>query len=369
MTTQEFSNEFDVLYNNIMSNQAPGLNEYEKSVFLTKAQYEIVKNYCNPKGNKYQEGVDGSPKRQIDFSTLLRVEPKTPIDNIDNINKFDDRSIVFEYPSNAWIPINETLNVNDKSYQIVPLAYNEYLKLMSKPYKYPLKNQAWRLFNRSGGIHTTGINSRSVRYDDDTITLRSLNNTDKDITIILKESSTVNPENNPPVIVQSAFTTQITITLPVNIPSSVWFNNYLFAPNSPTYAREFVEMTGPWDDREGHSSFPSFVPSKGNIEDYTIMELVIPAKKNIPSATVSEVIGNFDKNNSVYKVRYFKKPTPIILTDLSDDDLNIDGVSEISECILPEELHPEILQRAVELAKAAFQGDLNSTIELGKRSE
>lgn len=43
MTTQEFSNEFDVLYNNIMSNQAPGLDEYEKSVFLTKAQSEILK--------------------------------------------------------------------------------------------------------------------------------------------------------------------------------------------------------------------------------------------------------------------------------------------------------------------------------------
>lgn len=37
MTLQEFSDEFDVLYNNIMSNQAPGLDEYEKSVFLTKA--------------------------------------------------------------------------------------------------------------------------------------------------------------------------------------------------------------------------------------------------------------------------------------------------------------------------------------------
>ena len=48
MTTQEFSNEFDVLYNNIMSNQAPGLDEYEKSVFLTKAQLEILKNYFNP---------------------------------------------------------------------------------------------------------------------------------------------------------------------------------------------------------------------------------------------------------------------------------------------------------------------------------
>lgn len=36
---------------------------------------------------------------------------------------------------------------------------------------------------------------------------------------------------------------------------------------------------------------------------------------------------------------------------------------------LNSELHPEILQRAVELAKSAYIGDLNSTVELGKRSE
>ena len=42
MTTQEFSIEFDILYNNLASNAAPPLNEYEKSVFLTKAQSDIV---------------------------------------------------------------------------------------------------------------------------------------------------------------------------------------------------------------------------------------------------------------------------------------------------------------------------------------
>ena len=37
MTIQEFSSEFDVQYNNIASKAAPGLDEYEKSIFLTKA--------------------------------------------------------------------------------------------------------------------------------------------------------------------------------------------------------------------------------------------------------------------------------------------------------------------------------------------
>ena len=73
MTTQEFSNEFDVLYNNA-GNQAPGLDEYEKSVFLTKAQNEIIKNYFIPESNKIQKGFDDNQKRQIDFSNLMKTQ-------------------------------------------------------------------------------------------------------------------------------------------------------------------------------------------------------------------------------------------------------------------------------------------------------
>lgn len=42
MNLQEFNNEFDILFNSISSNNAPSLNEYEKSVFLTQAQEEVV---------------------------------------------------------------------------------------------------------------------------------------------------------------------------------------------------------------------------------------------------------------------------------------------------------------------------------------
>lgn len=70
MDNQEILKRFDVLYNNIMSNQAPGLSAYEKSVFWNKATIEVLKNHLNPKSNKYAEGYDGSPKRQIDFSDI-----------------------------------------------------------------------------------------------------------------------------------------------------------------------------------------------------------------------------------------------------------------------------------------------------------
>ena len=147
MTCEEFSDQFDVLYNNIMSNAAPGLNEYEKSVFLTKAQYEIVKNYFNPSGNKYKEGYDGSAKRQVDFSQLMQRASLTPIDGA---VAYDGRATVYGFPSDVLVIVNEqvVLSANDTTKgvrQVVPIAYGEYMRLMSKPYKEPLKNQAWRL--------------------------------------------------------------------------------------------------------------------------------------------------------------------------------------------------------------------------------
>ena len=43
MTVEDFSIEFDLLFNNIASNKAPGLNDYEKSLFLTQAQELVVR--------------------------------------------------------------------------------------------------------------------------------------------------------------------------------------------------------------------------------------------------------------------------------------------------------------------------------------
>lgn len=236
MTNPEFSNEFDVLYNNITSNQAPGLNEYEKSVFLTKAQNELIKNYFNPKGNKYQEGYDDSAKRQIDFSTLVTTYSNTEFSSA----PFSSKAKKIEIPSNIMMFLNEILYVqrggNNIELSVIPITYEEYSRLMSKPYKRPLKNQAWRL-----------------------------------ITNIVEAK------------------------------------------------REVELIAGPND---------------------TLLS---------------------------YSIRYVRKPKAIILTDL--EGVTLDGVSKEQECELDSILHTEILQRAVELAKAAYTGDLNSSVELGKRSE
>lgn len=154
MSAEEMDNMFDVLYNNITSNQAPGLNAYEKSVFLTKAQDEIIKNYFNPKskGNNTQDGFDGNAKRQVDFSMITST-----------ISLFDFEDGYFDLrpntksvllPAQIMFIINECVTViRDKkevTLQVVPIKFDEYSRLMSKPYKRPLKYQAWRLLNGSG---------------------------------------------------------------------------------------------------------------------------------------------------------------------------------------------------------------------------
>lgn len=235
MINTEFSNQFDVLYNNVMSNAAPGLNEYEKSVFLTKAQNELVKNYFNPKGNKFQEGFDDSAKRQIDFSELITTKK---INRVVTGTTYDKRGKLYDLSTEKiMFIIQESIDTNNGTFQVIPIRYDEYMRLMSKPYKEPLKWQAWRIIT--------------------------------------------------------------------------------------------------------------------------------------DSSSKAELIAHSRDTISSYNIRYVRFPKPIVLVDLETEygDLSIDGVSTVSECELNEILHEEILQRAVELAKAAYIGDINSTVQMGQRSE
>lgn len=246
MTSEEFSNQFDLLFNNITSNQAPGISEYEKCVFLTKAQDEVVKNYFNPKSNKLQEGFDGNQKRQVDFSTI------TKLYDLDETAQFTTarfdlhlNSKNITLPNDLWMAVNERVMVSrgSKAEQltVVPISYEQYDTLMSKPFKRPLNYQAWRI------MVNTGSNTADL-------------------------------------------------------------------------------IVGPSDEITG------------------------------------------------YKLRYIKKPKPIIIADL--DGLTVDGyehgtsgVNKTDGCELDSILHEEILQRAVELAKIAWQGDTQASMTAGTRSE
>lgn len=67
----------------------------------------------------------------------------------------------------------------------------------------------------------------------------------------------------------------------------------------------------------------------------------------------SELIPRWDlgTNEQIleYKIRYIRRPVPIVLVDLPDD-LSVDGINKKTECELNPILHLEILQKAVEIA-------------------
>ena len=81
----------------------------------------------------------------------------------------------------------------------------------------------------------------------------------------------------------------------------------------------------------------------------------------------AEIIVGPNDTLTAYYIRYIKRPQAIILSDL--EGVTLDNKTTAQECELDPILHQEILQRAVELAKAAYTGDINSQVQMGQRSE
>lgn len=327
MTNSEFSNEFDVLYQNITSNQAPGLDEYEKSVFLSKAQDEIVKSYFDPKTNKPQEGFDGSEKRQIDFSMLIVTE-KAVESIVQPVQLFPlQHTKVFAVPDKILMFINESLTVtrdgNPTYLTVIPLDYKEYNRLMSKPYKRPLKNQAWRILTNT----TTISESTRTNYASIATIISNLNTVEGNYSIIY---NTINGK---------------TITF-----------------GSTKDARTIL-VAGTALQTNGKTTGSTAITVSdivmNNIKAY------IDVKVDAKTSVVELIPGPNDTIDS-YVIRYVKIPKAIILTDL--EGVTLDGISIKQECELDPILHHEILQRAVELAKISYEGTSASHIQGGNQS-
>lgn len=81
----------------------------------------------------------------------------------------------------------------------------------------------------------------------------------------------------------------------------------------------------------------------------------------------AEIVIGPNDTISKYVIRYVKRPRAIRLTTF--DDVTLDGGNTAQCCELDPILFPEIIQRACELAKAAYTGDLQSQIALGQASQ
>ena len=376
MTLEEFSTEFDVLYNSITSNAAPGFNDYEKSVLLTLAQEELIKSYFVANNNTTGVGLDGSQKRHYDFSTLIKIKSLKNIiyDIITARDKVNipflkkDTNAVFLIPNDVFLILNEHLIAKDNNYIVFPISYDTYNLLMSKPFPYPNKRQAWRLDSSIDG-EVAAIKVIHVSDDKDisskNITFESIYHKPLNIEINIKNGDYL---SNFVVVSESKEAVNITLNLSNTANNDIVdIHNYMFKlmdantlktkgldkyikPLNPDYSITSVGKIGTYK-----AEIPAVTDLQGNYKNFGIFNIIYYPIE-IPSFDVS------------YTIRYVKVPRPIILSDLTDLELSIRDRREQSTCELPDEMHPEILKRAVELAKAYYIGDLQSQLAIGKNS-
>jgi hypothetical protein len=149
MTNQEFRTHFDISYNAIASMSAPGIDDFELSVYLTTAQLEIIKNYYDPLSNRKQKGFEATEKRRRDLNQLLKDYKTTS--TITNSSNIDSEAKFYIVPNDLFLIVNEKAKVtsedcyNNKILNIKPKSYDEYDTQIDNPFEKPNEKVAWRL--------------------------------------------------------------------------------------------------------------------------------------------------------------------------------------------------------------------------------
>ena len=142
MTNQEFSIEFDILYNNISSNKAPGINEYEKSIFLTKAQEGIITELYSGRNTTYNSFEETEEQRRY-LNSLIWTEECESIS--DSVNLTSDKSYVFSLPYDVMFITYEVATIEGKDVSVYPVSQDELSKIIKNPFRGPSKNRVLRL--------------------------------------------------------------------------------------------------------------------------------------------------------------------------------------------------------------------------------
>lgn len=141
MTNKEFDTQFDIFYNNIASNAAPSVSPYEKSVFLTQAQRDIIIGLYN---GREIPGIsfESTEEARRYLSNLVKVGTVTAI----------NKSGLIELPEELWFITLEEVKfhseidcINNKSIEVVPVRQDELHSVLENPFRGPSENRVIRL--------------------------------------------------------------------------------------------------------------------------------------------------------------------------------------------------------------------------------
>lgn len=167
MTIDEFSNSFDTLLNSyaLISNfgeetskQTITLDEYEKSVFLTQAQEEIVLSLYNGK-NPYGEAFEGTEELRRYLSNLITEKSLKPITNTSGTPLgLESKSKFFTLPEDLWFITLESVVIDNSKcdaetiMKVYPVKQDEYQAIRDNPFRGANDRRALRLDLSEGNV-------------------------------------------------------------------------------------------------------------------------------------------------------------------------------------------------------------------------
>ena len=172
MDIQELSNLFDTLLQPYITKDVSGeqntlaFDEYEKSIFLTKAQEQIVLEL-------YQE-LEQSEENRKYLSNLIKTGNYVPVGEQDETlinNTFKsykveiEDSVLFMIYEQCTLS-NENNCINDRIVSVVPTIHDDLDKVLKNPFKSPNNRKVIRLDfdNKIELISKYNISNYKIRY-------------------------------------------------------------------------------------------------------------------------------------------------------------------------------------------------------------
>lgn len=172
MNIREFSDRFDTLLNSFGTTPNIVLDEYEKSVFLTNAQEEVIIDIYNGK-NVFGDSFEKTEEIRRYLNELI-VTYTTDAKISEQIGVSKD-SVFFKIPENVWFITYESVTFQDEKLKclngeealVVPVSQDDFYRTQENPFRGPSKSRALRLDNKGNIIElvsTYNISKYLIRY-------------------------------------------------------------------------------------------------------------------------------------------------------------------------------------------------------------
>lgn len=173
-TAQEWEQEFDLLYNNINSNVAPALDAYEKSVFLTMAQEQVVSTLYSG-GALGNDSFETTEKLRRSLNTLLKeaiISVKMSLEAGSLVyEKGSLGGFIYQLPTDVQYIVYEMLGKQTLDFIqekiVIPTTHDEIYKILNNPFKSYNETRALRLDVGNNNVEIIGgteLNVYNIRY-------------------------------------------------------------------------------------------------------------------------------------------------------------------------------------------------------------